>query len=272
VAMDLHRHLVALIPRVAPVLAGDSALLDALVPALHLAIATPLGPDFDEIRLRDVPRRDRLDELNFELPLVGPGWQSGGSGRATGGLGRATGGSGELTVAAIAERIEHWLPPDDILAGYPQQLARLDAGEGLRGYLTGSIDAVLRLRPPGKPADDGRFVVVDYKSNRLAVRGDPLSAWHYRPAAMATAMREAHYPLQALLYSVALHRYLRARLVGYRPQTHLGGVLYLFVRGMAGPDTPRVEDQPCGVFIWHPPTGLILELSDLMDQGMPLDR
>ena len=43
----------------------------------------------------------------------------------------------------------------------------------------------------------------------------------------------AHYPLQALLYVVALHRYLRWRLRGYDPDVHLGGVLYLFVRGMS---------------------------------------
>ena len=54
-------------------------------------------------------------------------------------------------------------------------------------------------------------------------------------------MISAHYPLQALLYSAALHRYLRWRLPGYDPEKHLGGVLYLFLRGMAGPDTPTQD-------------------------------
>ena len=54
-------------------------------------------------------------------------------------------------------------------------------------------------------------------------------------------MQRAHYPLQALLYTVALHRYLRWRLPDYDPDRHLAGVLYLFLRGMAGPDTPRVD-------------------------------
>ena len=63
----------------------------------------------------------------------------------------------------------------------------------------------------------------------------------------------AHYALQALLYTVALHRYLRWRLPGYDPEQHLGGVLYLFVRGMIGPDTPVVDGTPCGVFAWRPP-------------------
>ena len=68
---------------------------------------------------------------------------------------------------------------------------------------------------------------------------------------MAAAMLRAHYPLQALLYSVALHRFLRWRQPGYDPERHLGGVLYLFVRGMAGPDTPRSTGVPCGVFSWR---------------------
>jgi hypothetical protein len=51
---------------------------------------------------------------------------------------------------------------------------------------------------------------------------------------MAAEMLRAHYVLQALLYAVALHRYLRWRQPGYDPQQHLGGVQYLFVRGMVG--------------------------------------
>jgi exodeoxyribonuclease V beta subunit len=82
---------------------------------------------------------------------------------------------------------------------------------------------------------------------------------------MAAAMLQAHYPLQALLYSVAVHRMLRWRQPGYDPEVHLGGVLYLFVRGMAGPATPVVDDTPCGVFSWRPPTLLVTELSDLLD-------
>ena len=80
-------------------------------------------------------------------------------------------------------------------------------------------------------------------------------------------MIEANYPLQALLYGVALHRYLRWRLPGYDPAEHLGGVLYLFVRGMCGPDTPVMDGVPCGVFSWAPPPALTVELSQLLDRG-----
>ena len=73
-------------------------------------------------------------------------------------------------------------------------------------------------------------------------------------------MLRAHYPLQALLYAVALHRYLRWRQPGYDPERHLGGVQYLFVRGMVGPQTP----PGCGVFDWQPPAALVVALSDLL--------
>ena len=75
----------------------------------------------------------------------------------------------------------------------------------------------------------------------------------------------AHYPLQALLYAVAVHRLLRWRQPGYDPDRHLGGVLYLFVRGMAGAETPgRRPGALWGVQL-APAGGLVAELSDLLD-------
>ena len=76
-------------------------------------------------------------------------------------------------------------------------------------------------------------------------------------------MIEAHYPLQALLYDVALHRYLRWRQPGYDPDVHLGGSLYLFLRGMSGPVRPAGRHVP-GVFAWRPPAALVIEVSDLL--------
>ncbi|HEX4107294.1 MAG TPA: PD-(D/E)XK nuclease family protein [Solirubrobacteraceae bacterium] len=126
----------------------------------------------------------------------------------------------------------------------------------MAGFLTGSIDLVLR--------QGARYAIVDYKTNWLGGEGETLSAWHYRPAALAAEMQRAHYGLQALLYAVALHRYLRWRQRGYDPARHLGGVHYLFLRGMLGPDTPSVDGAPCGVLSWHPSAVLVGELSDLL--------
>jgi exodeoxyribonuclease V beta subunit len=80
-------------------------------------------------------------------------------------------------------------------------------------------------------------------------------------------MRSSHYPLQALLYSVALHRYLRWRQPGYQPDVHMGGVLYLFLRGMCGPDTPVDDETPAGVFSWAPAPAMVVALSDLLHGG-----
>jgi exodeoxyribonuclease V beta subunit len=80
-------------------------------------------------------------------------------------------------------------------------------------------------------------------------------------------MLHSDYPLQALLYSVVLQRFLRWRLPGYDPQRHLGGVLYLFLRGMCGPQTPIIDGHPTGVFSWQPPASLVTALSDLVDAG-----
>ena len=110
-------------------------------------------------------------------------------------------------------------------------------------------------------------MVVDYKTNRLGAPGEALTAWHYRPEALAEAMQAAHYPLQALIYSVAVHRYLRWRQPDYSPERHLGGVAYLFLRGMSGAAAPTVAGTPAGVFAWTPPAGLITDLSDLFHHG-----
>ncbi|MEC3956038.1 UvrD-helicase domain-containing protein [Nocardia sp. CDC153] len=203
---------------------------DVLSGALLAVMHTPIGFG----TLADFATRDRLSELDFELPLAG-----GDDPTAT-----------RVTVPRIADLWRRHVPADDIFAPYADQLAHLD-DTPLRGYLTGSIDAVLRTTGP-------RFIVVDYKTNRLGT-GD-LTVAHYTRDRMGAEMMRSHYPLQAILYSVALHRYLRWRLPGYRPDEHLGGIRYLFVRGMVGPDTP----DGCGVFDWHPPAELIIELSALL--------
>jgi exodeoxyribonuclease V beta subunit len=155
--------------------------------------------------------------------------------------------------------VDH-LGPDDPLLPWAEGLADGTVDVGLAGHLTGSIDAVLRVG-----GDEPRFVIVDYKTNRLGRRGEVAGPDDYAGPALAEAMAEHDYPLQALLYSVALHRYLRWRLAGYDPARHLGGAAYLFVRGMSGPGVPVRDGHPDGVFSWAVPPGLVTGLSDLLD-------
>jgi exodeoxyribonuclease V beta subunit len=218
----------------------------ALVEGLREAIETPFGPLLDDVRLRDLALGDRLNELEFELPLVGGDEPT-----------------GTLTVAAIAAVLREYLGGDDPLAGYAERLADPALRSTVRGYLTGSIDLVLRV--PGAGA--ARFAIVDYKTNWLGPPDEDLLLWHYRPAALRPEMLGAHYGLQAVLYTTALHRYLRWRVPRYDPASDLSGVFYLFVRGMAGADTPVVDGERCGVFSWRPPAALVEALSDVLDQG-----
>ncbi|MDE0444975.1 MAG: exodeoxyribonuclease V subunit beta [Gammaproteobacteria bacterium] len=104
----------------------------------------------------------------------------------------------------------------------------------IEGYLRGFIDLVV--------GDDGVWYVLDYKSNWLGNRLDD-----YRPAGITKAMRDHRYPLQYLLYLVALSRYLAGRLPGYDYDQHVGGAFYLFLRGIdlaAGMDRGVYFDRP----------------------------
>ena len=214
---------------------------DELAAALELVCATPLGTIADDVTLRDLAPSDRLAEMDFELPLGGGDLP----------------GTGSLLRELGALMCRH-LPAEDPLLPYAAKLETPDFGnQVLRGYLTGSVDLLFRR--------GGRYFVVDHKTNWLGAPESEPTVDDYAPDRLAAAMTHTSYPLQALLYAVVLHRYLRWRLPGYDPETHLGGVLYLYLRGMAGPDTPRVDGCPHGVFAWRPPAALIEELSALLD-------
>ncbi len=217
-----------------------SVTADTLAEALLPSLLTPLGRLTDDRPLAAVPVSDRLSELEFELPL-----------------GSAAGGA---TLLDLADLLAAALPADDPLAGYPPLLAdpALSA-QALRGFLTGSIDSVLRIPGPDGP----RFVVVDYKTNRITPEPD-LRLTHFGQAAMTAEMLRSHYPLQALLYQVALHRFLARRLPGYDPEVNLGGAGYLFVRGLGGPEPVRDGGLPTGVFAWRPPAQVVVAVSRLL--------
>ncbi|WP_058363167.1 exodeoxyribonuclease V subunit beta [Xanthomonas translucens] len=104
------------------------------------------------------------------------------------------------------------------------------ARQRLEGLMTGLIDLTYQ--------HDGRWYVLDYKSNRLP---------SYDPDALARAMAHSEYALQALIYTVALHRWLRFRLgETYAYARDFGGVRYLFCRGL---DATR--DPSPGVHAWR---------------------
>ncbi|MDZ4267062.1 MAG: exodeoxyribonuclease V subunit beta, partial [Mycobacterium sp.] len=181
-----------------PVDGPAEELAAALVP-IH---DTPLGPLAPGVTLRRIGFRDRLREMDFEFPLAG---------------GELRTDTKRITLADVGQLFRQHVPAGDPLASYAERLSSgALAGQSLRGYLTGSLDVVLRVGE--------RYVVADYKTNWLGEPEKPLTSAAYGQARMAEAMLHSDYPLQALLYCVVLHRFLRWRQPGYDPQVHLGGV------------------------------------------------
>lgn len=142
--------------------------------------------------LMQITPGQRLAEMEFTFPLAG------------------------LSVAAIQRLLAD--PAHGVAACYQQAAQHLQF-ESLQGYMRGYIDLVCQAQ--------GRFYVLDYKTNKL---GDTLD--DYLPPALQQSVAQHHYYLQYLIYTVAVHRYLKQRLPGYDYDRHLGGVAYLFVRGM----------------------------------------
>jgi exodeoxyribonuclease V beta subunit len=120
-------------------------------------------------------------------------------------------------------------------------------------YLKGFIDLVYE--------HDGQFYVADYKSNYL---GDSIA--DYTVAAMQDSMTHSGYWLQATLYLVALHRYLKVRKPDYQIEKHLGGAVYLYLRGM-----DATTDQT-GIVHWQPDPQLVLDVDALFGKSGSIKR
>jgi exodeoxyribonuclease V beta subunit len=188
---------------------------------LERVLATALDTA-GRVRLLGVPRARRLDELEFTYPLVG---------FDLAGLGRVLGahGFGDGPFAA--------------------SLAGLKFGN-VTGFMRGFIDLVFEA--------DGRYWLVDYKSNWLGPTLDD-----YRAERLPPAIARAAYWLQYLIYTVVLHRLLRCRLPGYDYDAYVGGVFYLFLRGM----TPELG-AAAGVFHDRPSRALV----DALDRWIGGER
>jgi exodeoxyribonuclease V beta subunit len=192
---------------------------EVLVRGVQAMLATPL--DDAGLTLASVTRTRRADELEFVFPVA---------------KGKTVLTAAKMAKALAAHRGAH------VPESYPERVREL--GFELRGFLKGYIDLVFE--------HEGRFYVVDYKSNHLGANVED-----YRPAKLAVAMSHHDYFLQYHLYTVAVHRWLGRRLRGYDYDRHFGGVLYLFARGMS-PDHPAQT----GIFHDRPSRELVVALSE----------
>lgn len=126
----------------------------------------------------------------------------------------------------------------------PLQLQSQEVNTMVWQYLKGEIDLVYQ--------HGTQFFIVDYKSNYLGSDFDS-----YNPAALYDAMTTHSYWLQASIYQVALHRYLKLRLPNYDINTHLGAVEYAFLRGMSP------KHATCGKLVKQFDSAFILALDDM---------
>jgi len=200
--------------------------------ALADVLDTKLCSGANPLRLRDVPLSRRASELEFLLPVAGES------------VADRAGRPNLLTAKRIAVVFaRHAATP--VSSAYAARVGQLGFG-ALAGFLRGFIDLVFE--------HDGRWYLVDYKSNMLGPRPED-----YQPQRLLGAMSDHHYFLQYHLYVVALHRHLASRLADYDYERHFGGVYYLFLRGMA-PHYP----QHNGVYSDRPSPALVESLSAVL--------
>ncbi len=194
------------------------ALARSVVEAVRVTLETPLpGPD-GPVRLRDVGSSDRLNEVSFLVPVAG-GLAASGHAASLQALARAFEGHGGRLGARYAGALRALRAPS------------------WRGFLSGQMDLVFRA--------GSRWYLADYKSNDLGPR---LADYTQDP--IEREMVEAYYFLQYHLYAVALYRYGLARVTAFDWDRDVGGVFYLFVRGLDGTGRTGVfHDRPSGALV-----------------------
>ncbi|MES9939600.1 MAG: exodeoxyribonuclease V subunit beta [Candidatus Thiodiazotropha sp. 6PLUC1] len=171
------------------------------------------------IRLGDVSNKQRLNEMSFHFPIKAFNTNQ---------------------IYALADKCSFSDTP-----GLLEGLGVVNSAS-VDGFIKGYIDLVFEVQ--------GRYYLADYKSNWL---GADYPAYHKQ--ALAQAMVGHHYSLQYVLYTLALHRYLRLRIPDYSYDRHFGGVFYLFLRGMH-PD----GDHQLGILQERPPAEFIEALDNLI--------
>ena len=181
-------------------------------------LQAPLGED--RFTLAQVGMKQRCTEMEFFFPLAA------------------------ITSDRLREKVARFS-----LAGardFPVDMARLFGDLSfapVRGMLRGFIDLVFE--------QGGRYYILDWKSNHLGN-----SVADYDQPALRREMEQNLYPLQYLLYTVALDNYLRLRITDYDYDRHFGGIYYLFLRGVDGTGN--------GVYADRPPKEFIAELAHVL--------
>ncbi len=231
-----------------------------------------LAPGF---ALANLATGDRLDEMRFDLRL-------GHGNRYVRRLAREDAAVVDPRAVRVAleGRTAPWRGADWLLKVLGRKRPGRDGGledapvfPEIAGFLTGFIDLIMRVERDSDPV----YWVVDYKTNRIVSRlGAPgaraLSLQgHYTQPWLEYEMARGGFHFQSLLYTLALHRLLRATLKEkYDYERNVGGHLYLFLRGMGGRDSARDDDGfPLGVYFDRWPREVVFGLDLALTGASP---
>ncbi len=222
----------------------EKELLSSVQNGLEMVFNTPLGGPLGGLKFKHLTKKRRIHEMSFDLPIAQ---------------------NGKLVSSDDLADAFRQGSSARFSTNYADILSKLQISS--KGFFTGSIDLVFTDNDDLAKA---RWWVVDWKSNWIGERDgegncQACGPFHYTNTAMEKQMLRHHYPLQANLYLVALHRFLRWRLPSYVPLRHLGGYIYAFIRGMPG--EVAVSKQSPNNFI----PGLIVETTSL-ERVLALDR
>ena len=222
----------------------DIQLLDSVQEGLARVLNIPLGKELGDLRLNQINSKDRIHEMKFDLPICRY--------------------SKPLTAKELSKAFNK-----DTKArygrSYAKQISKLNFIS--KGFLTGSIDLVFADKADYSNA---KWWVLDWKSNWLGIKENNIISCgpkHYNEASMREQMLLHHYPLQAHLYLVALHRLLKWRLPNYSPDNHLGGYIYMFLRGIdkRGYKGKDLQDKSqAGLTIEKAPIERVLEIDRML--------
>ncbi len=190
---------------------------DAVRNMLESVCTIPLDGAKENLRLSQLSAGQRINEMEFYFPLKSISPQ---------------------TLRTLFSETAADLPN-----GFPERVGNLTFSP-MKGFMKGFVDLVFEHQ--------GKFYILDWKSNYLGAGPD-----RYNPDALARAMVDSFYVLQYHIYTLALHKYLAARVAGYSYEKHFGGVFYVFLRGFSQPGA-----SSSGVFRDRPAAKLVHELEN----------
>jgi len=194
--------------------------LDIVDETISNILCVPILGDLKGFRLSVLTEAERINEMEFYFPL-------------------------RVMTPQTLQGIFKDYTGIGLRSDFPHRLGRLLFAPA-RGFMKGYIDMVF--------LNHGRFYLLDWKSNYL---GPQTEDYHNR--ILHKVMKEDFYTLQYHLYTLALHRYLKLRVKGYRYEEHFGGVIYVFIRGVSPEGNPEF-----GIFRDLPPPEIIDAMDDVL--------